>query len=233
MNLRLGELYSQIPVSFSQKVEELNRCHYVEHKITNPWLMAASKHYYEASKRIMYIGQEPFTWLGEVDNGAYRHENIPVLLPNLYDIFVNEEHGYNSPIWSLFRRFISIRPDVGFIAGNVAKCGYVGKTGFDTDINIELAYMLREEIRICQPDMILFVCDPNYDDHINKCTHIIKKLPCIDGLSDRKLCKLCLEGIATTQIYRTYHPAYLQRQKKKYKWVNSIYEFLEDKVKSI
>lgn len=233
MNRKLRELYMQIPTSFSQRVEEYNNRPHAKFKITNPWLMVASKDYYEAKRRIMFIGQESFTWLGEVNNGVYSDKNIPVLLSNFYDIFVNEKHGYKSPIWRKYREYISLRPDVGFIFNNVAKCGYNNKTtGFHETINKELSYMLRSEIEICKPNMILFFSGPKYDRYIDQRIHINKRTDCIKGVPTRMLCQLYFEDTTMPIAYRTYHPAYLQRINK-HENVRKVYEFLKEKISTI
>lgn len=225
MNRQLADLYSTIPSLVGSSIDDFN-ANSSDREITNPYLLAVSRHYYEATKRVMVIGQETLTWLGEVEYGVYMAENIPKLLPALYDVLVNEDYGFaNRPWWNLYQWLIGISTNVGFIANDVAKFGYVEEKGFHREINKLVLSLLREEIRICKPDLLLFLSGPNYDQHINDRLPIKCKIPCLDGISERQFCKIEFEDPTLPVAFRTYHPGYLYR-KESQDWPHRIYSFL-------
>lgn len=233
INTRLKELYSKIPGMVGDTIDEYNLDPNSKHRITNPFLLVASVHYFNAPKKIMVIGQETFTWFGEINQGAYLKDNIPELLPSLYDLFINIDKGYNSPIWKLYREFMDLQPEYGFIANNVAKFGYVEETGFHRQLNLSTKQLLREEIAICKPDLLLFMCGPKYDEHIKDRLPVENMSSCVTCLSPRKICKIEFSDKTLPPALRTYHPAFLQRSRKRFNWVNEIYDFLFGTIRNI
>ena len=230
INRELKELYAKIPSEMTEYVNSFNARSDGDF-ISNPILLAATDKYCNAPKRMMVIGQETYTWLGEYNKGRYSADNSIGRLQNLYDIFVNEWVGYNSPIWNLYDRIQNIANKNGtaLIFNNLAKIGYVEATGHDAKANKYLVDIFREEIRICRPDTILFLSGPNYDSLIEERFGKFSAERCIDGVASREFARLKFANpeFAGIKAFRTYHPAYLQRSKNRCAWVQSVYNYLE------
>ena len=169
--------------------------------------------------------------VGEYNGGRYSADNSIDRLQNLYDIFVNEWIGYNSPIWNFYDRILHIahKHNAALIFNNLAKIGFVEATGNDHTANRFLIDIFREEIRICRPNVILFVSGPNYDDLIGERFGKFAAEKCIDGVSSREFARLKFSNpeFADIRAYRTYHPAYLQRVKNRCSWAKPIYDFID------
>jgi hypothetical protein len=73
---------------------------------------------------------------------------------------------------------------------------------------------LTDEIKIVQPDVILFFSGPNYDDKIkiqfNETPQFVKVF---DDIPIRELARVAHDDLPYNS-YRAYHPAALQRQNK-------------------
>lgn len=211
-------------------------------KITNPWLLAASNDYCNASKRVMVIGQESYGWNKDFNNGdMIKGVFIPVLMKH-YDDFVNIDKGYKdrtSPYWNLYKKLIRSNGKVGFIANNVGKVGYVfkgkGMRGFDASINDALTDIVKREIDICKPDVIICLCSYLYDSHLSKRIGSFNTETVLQGVSKQKFAKLTNEWLDARGIkcYRTYHPAYLIQRNGKKEWSRLIREELVKIVENI
>ena len=200
--------------------------------ISNPYLIAPSYSYFQSMRRIMIVGQETYCWLGEILDGKFSPETSVETLMKLYDLFSNNQsRGYNSPYWNLVNLLQSIAKEngIGVVTNNLAKVGFNHSTGYDPTANAEFDMVFREEIRICEPDAILFLSGPNYDNLIRQRLGDFFAEPCIDALSARKCARLNFPNntdLSDMLIFRTYHPGYLQRVKNRFVWAKQISEFL-------
>ncbi len=204
-------------------------------KLTNPYLIVASDAYFNASKRVMVMGQETYGWLKgkEYKNGYFDKDNIPNRISKHYNEFVNNQLGYPSPIWNLYRNMVALGRlnNVGFISNNVGKVGYVTAEGngirdFDDQVNDSLTDIVIREIDICKPNVIICFCGNSrrYVDSLEKRIGKCCFSSFIEGVDVKKFAKLTNPMLDEKGIdcYLTYHPAYLQRNNKK-EWCIKIY----------
>jgi hypothetical protein len=70
--------------------------------------------------------------------------------------------------------------------------------------------VISNEIEILQPDIILFLSGPNYDENINCSIKDLKFNQFVSRYSQRELAKIDYKEFKN--IYRTYHPQYLYRK---------------------
>lgn len=232
LNRKLINLYKELPQAIVQEIESYNSSDKLP-KITNPWLLCATNDYAYAKRKIMLIGQESLGWLGEMNDGAFSRINIPLRLMKLYHLFVNDG-GYNSPIWHFYRKLnrIANENDAAIIMNNIGKAGYIRPNrGFESQVNRLFNDVFKKEIELCAPDLIIFLTGPRYDDSIKERLGSFTLGSCLDKINTRQLARLKFDDsiLKSSEIYRTYHPAYLQR-KNKQKWVKQIYQFLFDLV---
>lgn len=220
INDRLRHLYESHYESLSEELNSRNKelnnndgeC------ATNPLLLMVDEGYLNAELKIMFFGQETNCW----NNGIFSGEIQPLV--DLYKRFYLDGncYKYGGQFWngiSKFKKLIQAKiPDkkIGFLWNNVVKIGKCGK-GFPQEINDitnKHFNIIPEEIRILQPDIILFISGPNYDQEINKIFGECKTKE-IGSFSKRQLCKMEFDKIPIS--IRTYHPNYL--------WRNGIDEF--------
>jgi hypothetical protein len=100
-----------------------------------------------------------------------------------------------------------------FLAANVSKfCA--GGAPLDWETHKESVShfdCLREEIKILNPDVIIFLSGPNYDDKIKiQFNEELEFTPLFEEIGVRELARIKSAGLPV-RTYRTYHPGYLQR----------------------
>lgn len=185
-----------------------------------PFLIQATKHYINASKRVMICGQETQVWGIEFHNPDLTNQSD---LLQLYNKFVNKNHeeglrekpGYNSPYWNFQWKIISASPEIGFVTQNLVKVGKYASAGCDNTIyELTKKYfpVWKDELKILKPDCILFLTGPHYDQRIREIVGEFKTMA-IDG-TDGFLDELIFNDPTMPKAYRTYHPRFLQSKKK-------------------
>ncbi len=183
---------------------------------TNPLLLKVNEHYISADLKIMLFGQETNCWLGERNDGAFLGEIQPVI--DLYDDFYTNDRcfTYGGQFWNGVKRLKTMlqqdipNKKIGFLWNNVVKIGQ-RVSGFPYKINhITNQYfnVIKEEIQITEPDILIFLSGPRYDNELSKIfgDYTTERM---GSFSERQLCKIECPDIPTG--FRTYHPNYLWR----------------------
>ena len=230
MNRGLTGLYSNMPRELNSTISSYNES-VSDIFISNPFLLSVSDTYFSSKYKVMIIGQETYCWFGERNEGIYSASNPINELMNLYDLFVNNpSRNYNSPFWQYVNDLtdLATQHNIGLIINNLAKIGFNKGVGYNTVINAYFDCVFREEIRICNPNMILFLSGPNYDSLIRERLGDFSITDCIPGIPQRKFGKLFFEDeyLNKIEIYRTYHPGYLRRVRNKSPWVTQIDQYI-------
>ena len=182
----------------------------IKYSITNPYLLFPSAEYEYAAIRVMIFGQETFTWGGEFQQYGITPSVTGLL--SLFDLFVNEDWGSNTPFW----RFVSwIREylrdercnNIALIPNNLVKVGRNGQTGFDRDVFVasQRLNLINREIDILHPDIIISLSGPSYDNVIKDIFGDYRE-EIID--LDIRLSSLHIDNLSIP-FYRLYHPKYL------------------------
>lgn len=168
INSKLLELYAPRWASL------IENGHKIQDPIpTNPMLLCFDEvKFSQADKRIMICGQEPWGW-GEfgspIEHCTAEYKSF-FIDGNFYD-------GYRrSAFWKAFRFFeeqfarIFEGQKIQFIWQNLAKIGRNdGETGVTEEIrSLERAYfpVVRDEIKLLQPDIVIFLTGPDRDHDI-------------------------------------------------------------------
>ncbi|MDD3771842.1 MAG: hypothetical protein PHC38_04205, partial [Weeksellaceae bacterium] len=82
--------------------------------------------------------------------------------------------------------------------------------------------VIKAEIEILKPHLIIFLTGPNYDGIINDRLSIVKYKK-IDGFNERQLAGIEMDSVKCA--LRTYHPNYLWRH-----GINTYYEAMIDHI---
>ena len=185
--------------------------------LDGPHLMycLGEKQYIDADKKIVFIGQEPNTWIfrawDEIEESLKRYKEFGLA----------KEAKYVTPFWRALKLVNkTLNPNLGqecFFWTNVSKYStYEGKKVKESEfefINQKLN-ILQEEIKILNPDVVIFFSGPNYDNWINpQFDGEIKFEQVNEDIPKKELARLIHKDLPK-HTYRTYHPSSLQRQKK-------------------
>lgn len=212
MNRQLRTLYNDMFPSLSGIISQYNRAN--ESRISNPYLLSASKEYYVAERRVMIFGQETYTWGGEFGNeGVFNPDASVTELMNLYDLFAyTASDTYNSPFWNYCKSLKSAADGrrIAFIYNNLMKLGLVGQAGYNPDISPKFNPLLAE-IEILKPDILIFLSGPKYDFRIRTQLDNFLEEQVLPQYKTQEFAKLRFSDTIFPDAYRTYHPGYLCR----------------------
>ena len=206
-------------------------------KATHPFLLDISNDFNTAKPSVMIFGQETNTW----------HDEFPALhdldllqreLQNTYCEFYLEGgiRRYPGPFWNEFKRICNTinkgrKPSqqVNFIWNNINKIGIMGKGhhGPLDRIQFDFFNVVRDEIRILKPNLMVFLTGPNYDEFITKNMAVFAQKPICDEISE-----LLFSGeFQGLKSYKTYHPNRLYFMKRNRevipKMIDLIYSTIE------
>ncbi|RGP11882.1 hypothetical protein DXB27_20575 [Parabacteroides gordonii] len=192
-------------------------------------LKVNEERYNNADLKVMVFGQETNGW---------EHQVCPIVTPveqssEIIDITVKgfmdyyrkflDGWGINSPFWHYLKRIqntLSVSlPDktIEIVWNNIYKIGNKEK-GKNRPVKLirdfENGYfnLIREEIEILKPDVIIFLTGPNYENRVKKIFPIVSSIPLVSSIRQEELSKFQFEN--GVSAYRTSHPNYLQLSKK-------------------
>ncbi len=228
MNSFLTNLYSSKWDRLQTEITRINSDNELETKPTSPLLLLVDNEaeFSSADIRILIFGQET--------NGWYEMDDTIEGISNNYDKFFNggDCYSYGGQFWNGFNRFIkalqekypnkTIKP----IWNNIVKIGCNDRKGFPPDYIYEMERqhfsVIKEELNILKPNIVLFFTGPNYDgiiaDNFGKLSY-----KALTPFSERQISKVQLDGVAFA--FRTYHPNYL--------WRNDIDSYFEKIISEI
>jgi hypothetical protein len=174
--------------------------------------------YDSADIRVMIFGQETKGW------SDFGYDNLSTdieQIMNGYDKFVTDG-GTPGPFWYGIRLFIKLlnkrfpEKKTGYIWNNIIKIGKKNGKGSSPDYiyNVEQQYfsVVKKEIEILKPHIILFLTGPNYDDRIKNKLGEVTFEPLSPSYDEREIAKLTIPHV--DYAVRTYHPNYLDPQGK-------------------
>lgn len=194
-----------------------------------PYLTVASDRFAAAYKKVILYGQETMSWGGEFYDHP-EHGSLKNTM-SLYDIFVNEREGYNSPYWNFINSLKrQAESNVGFIVSNIVRIGKKYEAGCDETINsLAMKYfdVARQEYEILNPDIMLFLTGPGYDDRIKATFGGFTLEPISENYSTRAFAKIIFEDNTLPPGYRCYHPGYIQRIGGTQEYINEILNLIK------
>lgn len=199
-------------------------------KPTNPLLLYLDNEdeLISADFRVMIFGQETNRWYGE-----FNTDNIKLSLDS-YDKFFNHGRCWRKggQYWNGVRRFLNMLqekfPDkkIRHIWNNIVKIGNHANKGFPPDyiyeIEREFFSVIKDELQIIKPNVVLFLTGPNYDSVIVDNFGQLR-YTALSPFSERRLSKVEISGIDFA--FRTYHPNFL--------WRNDIDSFFQTIINEI
>jgi len=206
----------------------------LEIKPTNPLLLSVDNEddFRNADFRVMFFGQETKDWSAGIEP-QYRlnpqHDDDIGFILNIYKEFYNSGYCYihhGGQFWNGVNRFRKMLgekyPDkkICYVWNNIVKIGIFEDKGcppnYIYDVERKYFSVVKEEINIIKPNVILFLTGPNYDNKISD-TFGQVTYSALSPFSERELAKISIPDVDVA--FRTYHPGYL--------WRNNIERFFD------
>ncbi|MCB9195119.1 MAG: hypothetical protein H6598_02740 [Flavobacteriales bacterium] len=216
MNRELRKLYEGKYPVLSKEISLKNRSLNQVDRATNPLLIQIDDNYARAKFKVMIFGQETNVWFGEKKNGEFlgRVDEVIELYTKFY--LSNRCFSYGGQFWNGINRFRLIlekelETNIGLVWNNVLKIGKCGKGApFSSiqDIQFRNFNVIRQEIDLLQPNLLMFFSGPNYDEKIKRSLGNLNRKS-FEGFTDRQMCQFRLD--CNVMAFRTYHPNYLWR----------------------
>lgn len=204
-------------------------------RATNPLLIQIDESYLNSDIRVMLFGQETNGWLNYIKDREGEFAQDPNTAYYLYNDYYNWfqkgiGNSNTSPFWQGFIRLkdhIS-KGKAGMVWNNISKIGKIeaGHNGDIYQIGLEKFNVIKEEIDILKPDVLVFFSGPYYDGEIKNVLGGFGQEGIKNDVEPRELAKLSFDDIDVKLALRTYHPGYLWRSKKR-EYVDFIAEQID------
>ena len=189
----------------------------------DPLLISPPTKYLDSDFKIMYFGQEANGWAGSFhDSKGVDH------LLDVYDKFANNVGGpaYGGPFWNAIKRlnqsFSKLHVLPAFTYNNIIKIGKHRAKGLPSEPLLRWQktwfQVIREEVRILTPDLIVFFTGPRYDKFLQEAFGPLEFFQ-VGARGIRQLSRVRALGLPAN-TFRTYHPNYL--------WRHDFYSYEKD-----
>jgi hypothetical protein len=186
--------------------------------------------YKNADYKILYVGKETNYWFNKKERekcdllrDLSDYEKYLEALISLYKTF-NLGRGYKKAFFTfldiIVEQLRNKNDSVGVLWTNLLRHDSFGNGKISPEIKQKITfdnnYILRKEIEILKPDVIIFVTGPNYDSVLENTFPGLKKIR-IDNESEREICFFEHVDLPQKSI-RVYHPDYHWRIDADYRW---------------
>ena len=228
MNEQLLKLYSSKWDNLSSAINRIIEDEDLDIKPANPLLIHidSEEDWKNADIRLMFFGQETNRWCGEWSDESNPGRPGMDYVQGIYDVFFNKEGcwSYGGQFWNGVSRFIKLLhekyPDkkISLIWNNIVKIGKENDKGLPPDYIYEVERehfsIIKDELEITKPNIVLFLTGPNYDNIIKDNLGQVEFLAGTP-YPERQISRIFIDEIPFA--FRTYHPNYL--------WRNDIDDF--------
>ena len=194
-------------------------------KPTNPLLLQIDNEedWKNADIRLMFFGKEPNWWGGECNEEAKPERPGINCLLKTYDIYFNKEGCWENPtpffrgvglFIELLQKKYPQPKKISLVWNNIIKIGKEGIGHPGSNIyRIEREYfsVIKDELKILKPNLVLFFTGHDYDDVI-KDNFGEQELSKIGTYPKEEISKVCIDSVPFA--FRTYHSGYLWRWRR-------------------
>ena len=183
--------------------------------ISSPHLIVAPPSYSGARRRILFVGQQTYTW-GRNGDWCSNVSSLPDVLRLYRDFDLGHGRGgyprKRSPFWQACWRISQSvsNSDDSFVWSNLVKLDLCGRRPpRELESFVAQFHLLKREIRILRPDIVVFFTGHRYDDAL--CLEFPRAtFERIGRTPASILASVRADGLPR-QTLRTYHPGYLRR----------------------
>lgn len=231
INEKLSRLYKSKYIELSKQIIEYNNKLLFKNRkdlcATNPLMLKIDEDWEKSDLKIMIFGQETNGWANEAGNEGLFCSKVEEVI-KVYEDFYLQNTMYNSPFWNEFRRVkrnLNIEDrKVSVLWNNIIKIGRNG-IGNVEEINIiskKYFDVIKDEIEILKPNILIFFTGPNYDDKIQTFLGEFT-IKSIEGFELDKFCEFVFkDNFKLEKVMRTYHPQYLYRNKMRKTFIDRL-----------
>ena len=205
------------------EVKEKVREKYADKELDGPFLISPNKNYIHSKKKLFIIGQQTYGWECYEDIDAQMKEYEE------FNLAEKSPKHRNSPFWDMFHKIERLLLNCEYCAawGNMNRYDFDGdKPSGEIEKEIsKLDYLLREEIKILNPDICIFFTSHYFDERIKNIFPgaVFKDIP---GWDLKELCKIEHPELPRL-CFRTYHPNYLRRAQLEDKFLTTLKQEIE------
>ena len=220
INTQLYPIYNRYFIELKLRTDTIGE------SFSCPILMKVFPDYLKVNRRIMFVGKETLGWYDTMNNSA--DLGVDELLKTYEEFeFGKEYHGRNSPFWRFIKTFHTKlngeQYPNGFLWTNFSKCDSNRTTPSLElqEINNRGFELLRTEIEITKPQIVLFITGWSYDHHFER---VFKEIQ-YDELIKNTL-YLCKHPALPHHTFHTMHPKALQLRSKFNQVMDKIVELV-------
>lgn len=189
----------------------------------NPLLISPPNDYAASTLKVMYFGKETNGY-----EGSFRESKGVQHLMRIYDAFANQggARKYGKHFWNAVSKFNSafskVDRSISFTWNNVIKVGKDWSMGMPPESVVKWQQnwfrVIRKEIEILKPDIVIFMSGPHYDKFIEGIFGPLTLVK-VGSRPERQLARIANCNLPPAS-FRTYHPNYL--------WRNGFYGYLTE-----
>ncbi|MGA2555563.1 MAG: hypothetical protein ABSG04_04740 [Verrucomicrobiota bacterium] len=182
--------------------------------LSTPYLAWVHPDYEQAHIRLVVVGKETNGWEARDKlAGLSTEQAVERLMRNYRDfqlgINYSGKQAFWTPVHELYRRLNPTGVTFGFVALNASKMDQDQRQPNDEARDLIIATgLLREEIRILDPHVVVFHTGPRYESWLDGW------FPDLKRTGDLWLARLEATGLPK-HSFRSYHPQYLNRISKR------------------
>lgn len=183
---------------------------------SNPLLLKVGPAYCNAPHRILVIGQQTDTWYNQV-----RTRDLPDPVATLMDIYEEFDLARphptrrRSPYWwashHVSEQLNGAVPPADFVWSDLVRIDdRRARSSQQMETELCALGMLRREIEILAPDVVLFFTGPRYEERLRETFPGVGFTQVSPNHPASSLARITHESLPVS-TFRTYHPGYLQR----------------------
>lgn len=201
----------------------------------------------EKKYTILLIGQQTKGWDSNFKNSDLELNNIPTFIEELKKLYYNFNYGkridgkpYNGYFWQFQRKLLNIinnssNNEFGLIWSNILRFDERREKIKDKrdieKISYNKNHILRKEIEILKPNIVVFVTGPSYDSILNETFEDLKFIPVAEVSNNSKQFSILESKHLPIMSFRTYHPrAFINKYLKSLR--EPIINFIANKLRS-
>ena len=156
---------------YNLELKKLGNSADLQEKLTNPHLISIPDNY-DKNLKVMIFGQETNDWYGELNAELDVDEFM-----SKYNEFWIKKKRPNSKKGPLMQTFNTLEESIGkdrvsCLWNNIIKIGKYNKIGTPNkkarDWQKNWRYVIKKEVELLEPDILIFFTGPNYDKYIEE-----------------------------------------------------------------
>jgi len=208
---------------YEDAINELSPSSKFDVQPAHPFLLSIPDGY-ERKVKVMLFGKETNGWQEDLNNNPQK------AMDRYKRFWIDKESKFSNrgPLMQVFNEFQKTlgMEHVSCIWNNIIKIGKYDNSGEPPREIIDwqqnwFEVVLREELKILTPDVVIFFTGPDYDKYIKKAFGGFDVLQVINR-ETKQIAKIVFKDNQNFIAYRTYHPGHLRRSELEKEFLNYL-----------